>query len=213
MKFWIPIGTALLKRLLFFAGLSVLIAAGLVVFAVFFGMSHFARTLAPLDPWHEEFPQSEFQASDEQAGYGWNDYLKQEAQVFEELHSFIEGPWRDVSKDAFFCRFNPDSVSYPTALFDRNWNRTLLQEVEAPVGGVLLIHGLSDLPYSMRTIGERLLAEGYTVLLLRVPGHGTCPGALAQVDWEDWAAAVRVAARGYSLYGKRPHLWSGGQGL
>ncbi len=195
MKFWNSIGAALLKRLLIITGLSLLIAAGLVVFAFFFGMSHFARSLAPLDPWHQQFPESEFRASDEQPGYGWDDYLAQEEKVFDELNSFINGPWREASKGAL-CRFNPDSVSYPTTLFDRDWNRSLLREAKSPVGGVLLLHGLSDSPYSMRAVAERLSAEGYTVLLLRLPGHGTCPGALAQVDWDDWAAAVRVAARG-----------------
>jgi alpha-beta hydrolase superfamily lysophospholipase len=30
---------------------------------------------------------------------------------------------------------------------------------------------------------------------LRLPGHGTAPVALTRVRWEDWAAAVRLAAR------------------
>ena len=58
---------------------------------------------------------------------------------------------------------------------------------------MLLIHGLSDSPYSLRTLGQRLHAEGYTVVWLRVPGHGTSPSALANVVWQDWIAAVRVA--------------------
>jgi alpha-beta hydrolase superfamily lysophospholipase len=30
---------------------------------------------------------------------------------------------------------------------------------------------------------------------LRLPGHGTVPGALTQVRWEDWVAASRIGAR------------------
>ena len=57
------------------------------------------------------------------------------------------------------------------------------------------MHGLTDAPYSMRTIGEDLRARGYQVLALRVPGHGTVPAGLTDVTWEDWLAAVRLGAR------------------
>ena len=65
----------------------------------------------------------------------------------------------------------------------------------SPKGAVLLLHGLSDAPYSLRAIGERLHAEGYRVLGLRLPGHGTAPSGLVDATWQDWAAAVRLATR------------------
>ena len=61
---------------------------------------------------------------------------------------------------------------------------------------MLLVHGLSDSPYSLRRLGERLHSEGYTVIWLRVPGHGTTPHALAEVCWDDWTEAVKIAVRG-----------------
>jgi alpha-beta hydrolase superfamily lysophospholipase len=61
---------------------------------------------------------------------------------------------------------------------------------------VLLLHGLSDSPYSLRALGNRLHAEGFTVVWLRLPGHGTNPRALADLSWKDWTAAVRVAICG-----------------
>ena len=36
---------------------------------------------------------------------------------------------------------------------------------------------------------------GYYALVLRMPGHGTVPGALTEAHWEDWRAAVRLGAR------------------
>ena len=54
----------------------------------------------------------------------------------------------------------------------------------------------SSSPYSLRALGERLHAEGYTVVWLRLPGHGTSPSALAHVSWRDWTAAVNVAVCG-----------------
>ena len=47
----------------------------------------------------------------------------------------------------------------------------------------------------MRRIGEVLHANGFYVLALRLPGHGTIPGALTKVRWEDWVAASRLGAR------------------
>ena len=44
-------------------------------------------------------------------------------------------------------------------------------------------------------IGEDLRGLGYHVVALRVPGHGTVPAGLTDVTWEDWLAAVRIAAR------------------
>lgn len=191
---WGSVSKALLRRLILLAVLSLIVTVLLVVLAVFYGWSQFARGLPPLDPWHQDHPPSEFSAEDEAGHYDFSDYLKQEDQVFAELDAFIEGPWNG-SEAGEFNRFNPRSICHPSRHGSRNWNRSMLREAAQPKGGALMIHGLSDSPYSYRGLSERLHREGYTVMLLRVPGHGTCPGALAQVEWEDWAAAVRVAAR------------------
>jgi alpha-beta hydrolase superfamily lysophospholipase len=59
--------------------------------------------------------------------------------------------------------------------------------------GVLLLHGMSDSPYSLRNLGERLHAAGAWVVGLRLPGHGTAPSGLTTIHWQDMAAAVRLA--------------------
>ena len=115
--------------------------------------------------------------------------------MFHELDALVTGPWA-AQVDGRFCRFGVNSICNPARLLDRNWNRTYVLKSPNPVGGALLLHGLSDSPYSLRAMGERLHSLGYTVVGLRVPGHGTCPGALAETSWEDWTAAVRVAAAG-----------------
>jgi alpha-beta hydrolase superfamily lysophospholipase len=73
------------------------------------------------------------------------------------------------------------------------WNRTFEQPADAPVGGVLLLHGMSDSPYSLRALGETLNRQGYWVVGLRLPGHGTAPSGLRRVSWQDMAAAVGLA--------------------
>ena len=57
------------------------------------------------------------------------------------------------------------------------------------------MHGLTDSPYSMRGIAEVFQSRGYYVVALRLPGHGTLPSGLRDVRWEDWYAAVAVAAK------------------
>jgi alpha-beta hydrolase superfamily lysophospholipase len=64
-----------------------------------------------------------------------------------------------------------------------------------PRAAFLMLHGLSDSPYSMRALAEDLHARGASVVGLRLPGHGTAPTALARVDWRDFTAAVRLAMR------------------
>ena len=56
--------------------------------------------------------------------------------------------------------------------------------------GVLLLHGFTGSPYSMRGWGERLAAEGCTVVVPRLPGHGTSWQELALTRWEDWYACA-----------------------
>lgn len=193
MSAW-KLSKKLLRRLILAGVLSLLVVIALVVLAVFYGWSQFARSLPELDPWHVDFPASEFTADNEGEDYGFDDYLAREEKVFAELDAFITESWKGAAAGEF-CRFNPESICHPNHHGSRNWNRSMVREVPRPEGGVLMIHGLSDSPYAFRGLSERLHREGYTVMLLRVPGHGTCPGALAQVEWEDWTAAVRVAAR------------------
>ena len=62
--------------------------------------------------------------------------------------------------------------------------RTTHRQISSwPRGAALLIHGLTDSPYSLRRVAEILQEEGYHVVGLRLPGHGTNPGTLATVSW------------------------------
>ncbi|UMX62112.1 alpha/beta fold hydrolase [Klebsiella pneumoniae] len=60
----------------------------------------------------------------------------------------------------------------------------------------MLLHGLTDSPYSVRYLSAQLWQQrGYVAVVPRLPGHGTAPGALTAVDWETWLAATRLAVR------------------
>jgi len=56
--------------------------------------------------------------------------------------------------------------------------------------GVLLTHGLTDSPYFMRSLGAFFQENGFRVMAVLLPGHGTQPGDLLDVCWRDWAGTV-----------------------
>jgi len=60
--------------------------------------------------------------------------------------------------------------------------------------GVLLTHGLSDSPYMMRPLAEFFRQNGFRVLAVLLPGHGTQPGDLLEVAWQEWAKTVAYGA-------------------
>lgn len=182
-------------RIVFLVGLNVLLTAAVAVVLLLVVWVRTAKSLPELKGWHVEKPESEFCSADAVEGFSLEDYLAQEQRVFDELAALIDNRW-ESEVNGVFSRYRRDSVCNPETVVDRNWNRTRVLEAEDPIGGVLLIHGLSDSPYSLREIGLRLHREGYTVVWLRMPGHGTCPCALANVEWPDWTAAVQVAVGG-----------------
>lgn len=184
-----------LLRLVLLGMVNLSLIVVLVMLGALAAWVHMARSLPDLKGWHVEYPNSEFRARDAVPSYTFDDYLAQEAQVFQELDAYCQGEWREQAS-AEYNRFNTESICSPEHYFDQNWNRTHILRAANPVGGALLLHGLSDSPYSLRAMGQRLHAEGYTVCWLRVPGHGTNPRSLAEVTWKDWTHAVRIAMNG-----------------
>ncbi|MBW2290272.1 MAG: alpha/beta fold hydrolase [Deltaproteobacteria bacterium] len=144
-----------------------------------------------LQVWHEADLDEEFTADSEVASFA--DYLELEDRLFEQLEKQV---YDEVPADQRHSlnRYSRDSRADPSR-WPRNWNRSYELSSDTAVAGALLLHGLSDSPYSMRTLAERLHAEGLHVLVLRVPGHGTAPVGLVDVDWEDMAAAVQIGVR------------------
>jgi carboxylesterase len=61
--------------------------------------------------------------------------------------------------------------------------------------GVLLIHGFTATTFEMRSLADRLNAEGYTVSGPLLPGHGTSPDDLNKVIWQDWVLTCEEAFR------------------
>jgi carboxylesterase len=61
--------------------------------------------------------------------------------------------------------------------------------------GVLLCHGFTGSPQSMRPWAQYLVEAGFRVSLPRLPGHGTHWRDLQSTTWEDWYAEADKALR------------------
>jgi alpha-beta hydrolase superfamily lysophospholipase len=168
-------------------------AAALVLVTVVVGRAFESRRLPDLELWHRMAPAREVRAADVTPGFTLTDYLAREEEVFSEVARDVSG--RLGSRDASVPnRYVAASVSSPTRqAFDGN--RTF-ERVPAQIrGGALLVHGLTDAPYSLHAVADLFASQGLYALSLRMPGHGTVPAALTSATWEDWMAAVRIGMR------------------
>ena len=174
------------------AGRRVLILAAAVFVTLFAVRAWDSQRGPPLEPWHTYVPRElsarEIDAAD------WAQYLKAEDAVFESVRAEVTDqlPERDrVPVNRYFAA----SPIYPGS-FKHDWNRSfVLEPAGPPAGAVVLLHGLTDCPYSLRRVAELFRDHGFVAIGIRLPGHGAVPGGLTEVEWEDWMAATRLAVK------------------
>lgn len=144
-------------------------------------------------PWLHTTLNNEFSArmvkNHKAATFGWQDYLAQEEKLFQELQQAVAG---FHTTDGF--RYASDTPLNPLSQTP-NWNRTFVLKPAQVRAGILMLHGLSDSPYSVRHLAQAFEQQGFMVIGLRVPGHGTLPSGLLSTSWKDWAAATQLAAQ------------------
>ena len=143
-----------------------------------------------LKPWHTEALDAEFTEDKADEVRSFADYLRLEDQLFDQLERqvYAEMP---TGPECALERYSAGSAADPQHR-NPNWNRSFELGTEAPAGAVLLLHGLTDSPYTFRALAKTLNERGLHVLGLRMPGHGTAPSGLASVSWRDMAAAVQI---------------------
>jgi len=85
--------------------------------------------------------------------------------------------------------------------------------------GVIVIHGFTGSPFSVRGVADALIAAGFDVEAPRLPGHGTSIEDMLTTGWPEWTAEVaatlqqltprveRVVAVGQSM-GATLALWA-----
>ena len=86
--------------------------------------------------------------------------------------------------------------------------------------GVLVLHGFTGNPISMRGLADAMVAAGHSVEMPLLPGHGTTIEDMLDTTWADWTAEVaaahdrlgersdRIVVMGLSMGGALT-LWSG----
>ena len=194
--------TGLVKKLAVYA--SVFVVGGLVVFIL--GDLIVSMKLPALKPWHTIRLNNEFSA-DMEADFDWERYLELEQSLFDELESH-----RQIIEPAIQLRSSRfiHGGNWFQRRLGTDWNRSYRLDAENPRAVALLVHGLSDSPYSLRSIAQLLNAKGVIVYGLRLPGHGTLPSSLDTVVWPDWLAAVRLVDQHIRRqHGELPYFYAG----
>ena len=64
-----------------------------------------------------------------------------------------------------------------------------------PRRGILLLHGLADMPLAMRDLAGAFAARCFLVRVMLLPGHGARAGDLLTVTRGDWLAAARFGVK------------------
>jgi alpha-beta hydrolase superfamily lysophospholipase len=189
--------------------LALTLALGFTLFAV--------SALPTLQPWHTELLRNEFDAG-KHRNLDFAGYQRLEQQLFDELQAKTAQWARDgidpkcprpaaapspqaadecasLADEAFrTSRFN--TAGWVQRLVEgAPYNRSFRMTPQQVAGHALLVHGLTDSPYSMRAMATSLHARGFDVTVLRLPGHGTLPSMMTAMSARDWTAAVRIAAK------------------
>jgi alpha-beta hydrolase superfamily lysophospholipase len=178
-----------LRAALYLAGL---VAAVLATIIIVFAAQARLR-LPDLQPWHRIELAEEFRAGRADAPKTFAEYLALEGRLFAELRKRVLDDPAAADRGPL-SRYNPASVPARLAL-GSSYNRSYELVPQEVRGAALLVHGLTDSPYSVRALAEVFLARGFYVLVVRLPGHGTVPAGILHSEWTDWYAVVELAAR------------------
>ncbi len=180
--------TARLLRLLRRVLVLVLVAVGAIV-----GLRAWdSQRGPPLEVWHTYVPDDLHAADIDKAD--WALYLGHEDKIFRDVRREVVDKIDEAARVPG-NRYFSGSPIYP-GNFKQDFNRSYILEPDGPpVGAVVLLHGLTDSPYSLRHIARRYRDAGFIAVAIRMPAHGTVPAALTDVEWQDWDAATRLSVR------------------
>lgn len=120
--------------------------------------------------------------------------------MFNEHPEFFKDPHIDYSINDFNLNFE-DYIAKNKKIIEKHcmtpaWNFELNAPYELkpthprPDRGALLVHGLLDTPFIMHDLGKILQSCGLLVRSVLLPGHGTVPGALLNIKYQDWIKTV-----------------------
>ncbi|TPE61098.1 alpha/beta hydrolase [Sandaracinobacter neustonicus] len=171
---------------------TIFVGALLLLAAVFLVRMVQSMRGPDLQPWHLVVPPeptaSEIDAMD------WPTWLKAEDAAFKVVQSEVVAKLpadQRIAQNRYWAESPMNSAHLRT-----DWNRSFTFRPEGePAGAVVLLHGLTDGPYSLRHVAKLYEARGWAVVAIRNPGHGTVPAGLTKAGADQWQAATRLAVR------------------
>jgi alpha-beta hydrolase superfamily lysophospholipase len=145
-----------------------------------------------LKPWHTWAPREPDAGEIDELD--WSAWMAREQRIMDEVRVHMREAIEDedrVPANRFF-----EGSPLNAARLAHDWNRSYqLLPAGEPAGAVVLLHGLSDSPYSLRHVARGYVERGFAAVGVRLPGHGTVPAGLTRARWQDWRAATRLAMR------------------
>ena len=169
-----------------------LVAALALLAAVFVVRAVQAMRGPSLELWHTHVPDEPSPGQID--GMDWKAWTAREAATFAEVKAEVVDKLPESQRRPQ-NRYWSGAPMHPASL-PRDWNRSFeLAPAAAPAGVAVLLHGLTDAPYSLRHVALDYQANGWAVVAVRLPGHGTVPAGLTKASVEQWEAATRLAVR------------------
>ncbi|MGC2047943.1 MAG: alpha/beta fold hydrolase [Gallionella sp.] len=147
---------------------------GNVLMAIFLLLSQAHAESLPLEARHQASGLNTLFNGDQLA---FSEYVERSRAMIAKTHAGVDGP-------------NSKRIIDGNAPFE------LKPAASCPAGnqkayrrGVLLTHGLTDSPYFMRGLAAFFQENCFRVMAILLPGHGTRPGDLLDVSWQEWTKA------------------------
>jgi alpha-beta hydrolase superfamily lysophospholipase len=176
---------------------SIAIAIALIATTVYLVRAFDSRNMRALDLEHRLTLSTEFQARRNKA-MDWSGYLSMEAAIAKELEQALRERSRnasDLNRHARSSKANADNHAI-------NWNRSYKLDPGSVRGSAVLLHGLTDSPYSVRTLAEAFTTQGFVSFVPRLPGHGFVVGDLRARTHRDWSAVVELTVQAAGQFSK-----------
>src|SRR5262249_48597015 len=119
----------------------------------------------PLARWHTYVPH-ELRAKEIDAA-DWGRYLAEEDRIFHAVRAEVSQKLDGDDRIPITRYFEGSPVS--PAHFTQDFNRSYVLEPDGPpVGAAVLLHGLTDAPYSQRHIARAYRDHGFVAVVIRM---------------------------------------------
>ena len=144
-----------------------------IIFCAFLSCSSDSQIYIPLDVRHQSTPGNGLFSYD---GYRFSEYINTLKQ------RIVQTGYQSLLGNQYAIDAMLPFVLYP----DYTCQVTPADKYSK---AIVLIHGLGDSPYFMKSLGEYFQNRCFLVLSILLPGHGTKPGDLINTSWREWEKA------------------------